>query len=193
MLEEIEEEIRHCRKCPLWKGRTHAVPGEGDESAQLMIVGEAPGKREDEMGRPFVGKAGQLLREVLERNSLRREEIYITNVVKCRPPNNRNPSSDEIKKCIPYLHRQMDTIAPCIIVTLGNVATSSLLPLFGFIPEKISIIHGTIFESALHRVTIVPTFHPAACIYNPALKQDFIRDFERVGAMLRSTRGGRKI
>jgi len=188
MLEEIEEEIRRCRRCPLWRGRTHAVPGEGSASAQLMVVGEAPGKQEDELGRPFVGKAGQLLNEALKRCALKREDIYITNVVKCRPPNNRNPSAEEIKKCMPYLHRQMDAIAPRIIVTLGNVATSSLLPVFGFAPEKISIIHGDIMESALHRMNIVPTFHPAACIYNPALKQDFMRDFEKVERLIREVR-----
>ncbi len=188
MLEEIEEEIRRCRRCPLWRGRTHAVPGEGSASAQLMVVGEAPGKQEDELGRPFVGKAGQLLNEALKRCALKREDIYITNVVKCRPPNNRNPSAEEIKNCMPHLHRQMDAIAPRIIVTLGNVATSSLLPVFGFAPEKISIIHGDIMESALHRMNIVPTFHPAACIYNPALKQDFMRDFEKVERLIREVR-----
>lgn len=192
MLEDIEEEIRHCRKCPLWKGRTHAVPGEGSASASLMLVGEAPGKREDELGRPFVGRAGQLLREVLKRVSLTQEDVYITNVVKCRPPGNRNPSAEEIKKCMPYLHRQMDELTPRIIVTLGNVATSSLLPVFGFTPKTIGALHGTLLESSLHQIIIVPTFHPAACIYNPALTQDFVRDWERVGEVFRST-CGRKI
>ncbi|RLF45601.1 MAG: uracil-DNA glycosylase [Thermoplasmata archaeon] len=184
MLEKIEEEIKICRKCSLWKNRKNAVPGEGNINADLMLIGEAPGKTEDEMGRPFVGKAGQLLNEILEKNGIKRQEIYITNVVKCRPPNNRNPLKEEIEKCFPYLKMQIDIIRPKIIVTLGNVATYSLLPLYGFKPASITRLRGKVLNSPLHQIKILPTYHPAACIYNPELKNAIAEDFAKVRELL---------
>lgn len=183
-IKEIEEEIKRCRKCRLWKNRKNAVPGEGNYSANLMLVGEAPGKTEDEQGRPFVGKAGQLLTETLQKNGIERKDIYITNVVKCRPPNNRNPMKDEIEKCFPYLKMQIEIIKPKFILTLGNFASQTILNFYGFKFESISKIRGEIFEGPLHGIKILPTYHPAACIYAPWLKEKFEKDIEKVASLL---------
>ena len=179
-MREIEEEIKNCRKCDLWKTRRNAVPGEGNYKARMMLVGEAPGKKEDEMGKPFVGKAGQLLTETMEKVGIERSEVYITNVIKCRPPNNRNPTRGEIERCLPYLRRQIDVIKPEIIVTLGNFATTEILKMYGFVPHSITRARGRIYRSALHNVAIIPTFHPAACIYNPAFIEKFEEDFRKI-------------
>ncbi len=185
-MQEVEEEIRKCRKCRLWKNKKNAVPGEGNYSAEIMFVGEAPGKTEDEQGKPFVGKAGQLLNEILKRNGIDRKDVYITNVVKCRPPGNRNPLSDEIEACFPYLKRQIEIIKPKIIVTLGNFGTKVILEMYGFKSSSISRIHGKLFSSPLHGVKILPTFHPAACIYNPKLIEKFAEDIGKVATLLKS-------
>ncbi len=179
MLEEIEEEIRNCRKCSLWKGRKNAVPGEGKKNASLMLVGEAPGRREDEEGRPFVGAAGKLLTSILEKNGVRRGDVYITNVVKCRPPGNRNPREEEIRACVPYLRRQIDEIKPSVILAMGNFASSEVLKMHGFEGGKISAIRGRVFHSPLHVIKIIPTFHPAACIYNRVLVEYLERDIKK--------------
>jgi len=179
-LKQIEEEIRKCTKCRLWKSRINAVPGEGNENAVIMFVGEAPGKNEDEQGRPFVGKAGQFLDEVLGENNIERKDVYITNVVKCRPPNNRDPLPDEIKACSPYLELQIEMIKPRIIVALGRFAADFLLTLYGFKMKPISSIHGKIFSSPINGIKIIPMFHPAACIYNPFLKNVFREDMKKI-------------
>ena len=179
MLERIEEEIRNCRKCPLWKTRKKAVPGEGNENASLMLVGEAPGRKEDEEGRPFVGAAGKLLTSLLESNGVRREDVYITNVVKCRPPGNRNPREEEIEACLPYLKRQIDEIKPAVILAMGNFASTAVLEMHGFGAERISIIRGRIFESPLHLLKIIPSYHPAACIYNKELTEYLEKDLKK--------------
>ena len=179
-LKDIEEEVRKCRKCRLWKNRKNAVVGEGNENAAIMFIGEAPGKNEDEIGRPFVGKAGQFLTQVLKENGIEREEVYITNVVKCRPPNNRDPLPDEIEACSPYLEKQIELIKPKIIVTLGRFSTKFILSLYGFKNEPISRIHGKVFSSPLNGINIIPMYHPAACIYNPALKEVFKNDMKKL-------------
>lgn len=184
-MEKIEEEIRKCRKCNLWKSRKNAVPGEGNYSADLMVVGEAPGKKEDEMGRPFVGKAGQILNEIFEENGIKREDIYITNVVKCRPPKNRNPLYDEIKACFPYLEKQIELIKPKLILTLGNFGAKVIMELYGFKAYSITKMHGKIFDSPLHQIKILPTFHPAACIYNPLLKEKLYNDIKKLRDFLK--------
>lgn len=184
-MEEIEEKIRKCRKCNLWKSRKNAVPGEGNKNADLMVVGEAPGKKEDEMGRPFVGKAGQILNEIFEENGIRREDVYITNVVKCRPPKNRNPFHEEIEACFPYLEKQIELIKPKIILTLGNFGTRVIMELYGFEAYPITAIHGRIFDSPIHQIKILPTFHPAACIYNPLLKEKFCNDIKKLREILK--------
>ncbi len=169
-MEQVAKDIRGCTRCRLHEERTNAVPGEGDHRAKIMLIGEAPGKREDEKGRPFVGRAGQLLESLLESAGLSRDEVFITNVVKCRPPENRDPRTDEAKKCRSYLHRQMNLIRPNVIGTLGNHSTKAILGVSG-----ISKIHGKEFE--IEGFTVIPLYHPAAGLYNPNLVDEMKKDF----------------
>lgn len=179
-LKKIEDEIKKCRKCSLCLTRKNAVPGEGKYDASIMMIGEAPGKNEDEQGRPFVGKAGKFLDFALSTINLERKEIYITNVVKCRPPKNRDPTPEEIKACSPYLDAQINFIQPRIICTLGRFATEYILPSYGFKAKPISQIHGKIFYSPLAMVHIIPLYHPAASIYTPAIKEIFLKDIASI-------------
>lgn len=171
-LKQLEDEVRQCTRCPLCEARTHAVPGEGPIDAAIFFVGEGPGAQEDRTGRPFVGNAGQLLESLLERIGLLREDVYITNVVKCRPPNNRDPQPSEIESCEPYLERQLALVDPEIIVTLGRFAMEHWLP-----GKRITRVHGQGFRNG--RRLLVPMFHPAAALHQekwrPALEEDFDR------------------
>jgi uracil-DNA glycosylase family 4 len=161
-LESIAEEIRRCQLCPLHRERINPVPGEGAPNARLMFIGEAPGAEEDRQGRPFVGAAGKLLNETMAKVGLRREDVFITNVVKCRPPGNREPTSEEVKACLPYLSRQIDLIDPKMICLLGNTAIKALLG------EPKAGMRGKSLEK--NGRFFFPTIHPAAAIYNPRLK-----------------------
>jgi DNA polymerase len=178
-LEKIEKEVAVCRRCPLWKTRQNAVPGEGPADAGIMLVSEAPGASEDRMGRPFVGRAGKILGGLTASAGLKREEVYITNILKCRPPGNRNPKQEEIRACTPYLDRQINIIKPGIICTLGNFATAYILEKFSLPVEPIGRIHGQVFSisNLLLKAKIIPMYHPAAAVYNanmlPVLKDDF--------------------
>ncbi len=183
-LEEIEERIKKCTLCPLHLTRKNAVPGDGNRNARIMFIGEAPGKNEDEAGKPFVGKAGQFLDFALSDAGLERKDVYITNVVKCRPPNNRDPKDEEIEACSPYLDEQIKEIKPGVICTLGKFATSYILSSYGFDMEPISRIHGRIYNVPVAMVKIIPMYHPAATIYNPALKEQFLRDMRAVAGVL---------
>jgi uracil-DNA glycosylase len=156
-LAEIREEMGDCRRCKLARGRTHLVFGEGSAQARLMFVGEAPGAEEDLEGRPFVGAAGQLLDKMLTNLGLRREEVYIANVVKSRPPGNRDPEPDEVAACLPFLVKQIDSIQPRVIVTLGKIATNYLLQLKPDTP--ISKLRGN--WQKFQGVRVMPTFHPS--------------------------------
>jgi DNA polymerase len=171
-LDSLAGMVRLCTRCKLWQSRTIAVPGEGPPDAQLMFIGEGPGATEDKTGRPFVGAAGQLLEHLLGTIGLTRDDVYITNVVKCRPPMNRDPEPDEIESCKPYLGRQLKIIDPPIIVTLGRFAMERWLP-----DKKITRVHGQGFRYGSR--LIVPLFHPAAALRRPewqvALEQDFLR------------------
>jgi len=172
-LELLYEEIRRCTKCPLYETRKNAVPGEGPIDAEVMLVGEAPGAKEDETGRPFVGRSGQLLAEMLEAINLPREEVYITSVLKSRPPNNRQPRKNEINACLPYLHRQIELINPRFIVLLGGVAVSSLIG-----HRKLSDYHGS-----FHKIddgTFFITYHPAAALRFPEYKQSLRQDLRKL-------------
>lgn len=180
-LEEIAARVRACTRCDLWRTRTQAVPGEGNPRAEVMFIGEAPGYHEDRQGRPFVGAAGQFLNELLQRAGLRREEVYITNVVKCRPPGNRDPLPDEIAACAPYLEEQLAVIRPRIIVTLGRYSMSRWFP-----NEKISRIHGQ--GRRIGEYVVVPMYHPAAALHQPALKELVEKDFDRLGEILAQVR-----
>jgi uracil-DNA glycosylase len=157
-LTEVAREAAGCVRCRLANGRTQVVFGSGDPAADVMFVGEGPGYYEDKQGEPFVGAAGQLLNRMLAEIELRREDVYITNVVKCRPPGNRDPLPDEIDACRPYLVAQLDSIRPRIVVTLGNFATRVILDR----QVSISRVRGQRFEVAGR--TVVPTFHPAAIL-----------------------------
>lgn len=170
-LDNLAEMVRSCVRCKLCHTRTKAVPGEGPVDARIMFIGEGPGANEDQSGRPFVGAAGQLLERLLATIGLTREDVYIANVVKCRPPGNRDPEPDEIEACKPYLGRQLKIIDPNIIVTLGRFAMERWLP-----DKKISRVHGQRFRYGSR--LIVPLFHPAAALRRPewqvALEEDFL-------------------
>ncbi|MGC9064418.1 MAG: uracil-DNA glycosylase [bacterium] len=178
-LEELRSEVEDCTKCSLYKTRTKVVFGVGDTKAQLMMVGEAPGYYEDKKGEPFDGAAGKLLDEILESIGLKRDGIYISNVLKCRPPNNREPSPEEIVMCSPYLMEQISIISPKIIVTLGNHSTHLLAE----IDLGMTKIHGQVFDKGSYLV--LPTFHPAACLYHPEWLKLLREDFLKISKLLR--------
>lgn len=159
-------------------GRTNVVIGSGNENADVMIIGEAPGKNEDLEGLPFVGKAGKYLDELLNLANLKRDEVYIANVLKCRPPSNRDPKADEILACAPYLREQTAKIDPKIIITLGNFATRFILKN----EEGISLIHGNPFKAG--KFIVYPVFHPASTMYDPKKKQSLEKDFKHLKTLL---------
>lgn len=171
-LEDIRADIGACTRCGLSAGRSHIVFGEGNPHAELVFVGEGPGSDEDRSGRPFVGAAGQLLTRIIGAMGLSRERVYICNIVKCRPPGNRNPRPDEIETCLPFLHRQLRAIAPRFVCALGKVAAQTLLET----ERPISRLRGR-----LHRVgdwQVMPTFHPAYLLRNPERKRDVWQDMQ---------------
>ena len=169
-LQELDEVIRNCRLCPLHETRINAVPGEGSATSRVMFIGEAPGAREDASGRPFVGRSGELLISLIQEIGLSRETVFITSILKSRPPKNRKPTQVEISACRPYLERQIDIINPQVIVLLGGVAISSLVG-----PWKVSEAHGKIYEND-GRVYFM-TYHPAAALRFPKIKAAMREDF----------------
>lgn len=179
---QLYEVIRRCTDCDLSKTRTHAVPGEGPERAAIMLIGEAPGFNEDRTGRPFVGAAGQFLEKLLALAGLRRQDVYITNVVKCRPPNNRDPLPGEIEACKAYLDRQIALIQPKVIVTLGRYSMARWFP-----GASISRIHGQ--PRVVDGITIVPMFHPAAALHQERYRALIEADFKRLPEILAAATG----
>lgn len=177
-LEDIEQEVITCKKCPLWEGRTQVVFGVGNPKARVLIVGEAPGKNEDLQGKPFVGAAGKYLDELLDHAGLKREDVYIANVLKCRPPGNRDPQAEEITTCTPYLREQTRTINPEYIVTLGNFSTKFILKT----DMGITRLHGTVQQAG--RFKVFPIFHPAAAIYDRTKRDALEHDFRTLGTLL---------
>jgi DNA polymerase len=172
-LVEIRSEIAQCKKCPLANSRKNTVPGEGPADAEIMFIGEGPGFYENEQGKPFVGQAGKFLDELLESAGLKRERVFITNVIKCRPPGNRDPEPLELEACATYLDRQITILHPKVIVTLGRHSMGKYLP-----NAKISQIHG---QSAWVRgQLIVAMYHPAAGLHQPNLKSTIMADFRRL-------------
>ena len=171
-----------CTRCALSETRTQVVFGSGSPTAELMFVGEAPGFHEDKQGVPFVGAAGKLLGKLLEGIGLSREEVYIANVIKCRPPGNRDPSQEEIESCEPHLWKQIELIQPTLIATLGNFATK----LLSGKPNGITQVHGREQQVVLggNPVTLYPIFHPAAALYTPRMLQVLEEDFARIPALL---------
>jgi uracil-DNA glycosylase family 4 len=176
-LTDLCEQIKVCRKCILAEGRTHAVPGEGPEHADILFIGEGPGFHEDRQGRPFVGAAGKYLEELLGTIGLRREDVYIANVVKCRPPGNRDPQPDEIAACRPYLDKQIDLIHPRLIVTLGRFSMQRYFP-----GASISRIHGQ--PKRVGNVIYYPMFHPAAALHQPRWRSLVEEDILQIPGLL---------
>lgn len=170
----IDEQVRGCELCRLHQSRTNAVPGEGRFNADIMFIGEGPGFHEDQQGRPFVGAAGKFLEELLGNLGLGREDVYITNLVKCRPPGNRDPQEDELSTCTStYLEKQIELIDPKLIVTLGRFSMARYFP-----NAKISQIHGS--PRQVGGRLIVPMYHPAAALHQPSLRQTVEDDFARL-------------
>jgi DNA polymerase len=179
-LEEIRQEMGRCKRCKLYGGAKNLVFGEGSPSARLMFIGEAPGAEEDLQGRPFVGAAGQLLNNLLNKLGLEREEVYITNVVKSRPPRNRDPEPDEIEACLPFLKMQIAAIRPKVIVTLGKIATNALLGN----KDPITKIRGQ--WQRYENIRVMPTFHPAYLERSPQERWKTWEDMQRVMEYLAS-------
>ncbi|GAI15785.1 unnamed protein product, partial [marine sediment metagenome] len=182
-LKKIRDEVLSCQKCPLYKTRNLPVIGQGNHQAEIMLCGEAPGAEEAKTGRPFCGAAGKILDELLAAARIKREKVYITNILKDRPPSNRDPQKEEIAACAPYLERQIKIIQPKIISSLGNYATTYLLEKFDLADkiQGISKIHGQVFEAETDfgLIKIIPFYHPAVVVYNKnmlgLLKSDFNR------------------
>jgi DNA polymerase len=175
---QFHEEIKNCQKCGLSRHRAHVVFGEGNPNARIMFVGEAPGFHEDQQNRPFVGAAGKLLTDQLGKIGLKREDVYIANVIKCRPPDNRNPQPEEIESCLPYLWKQIEMIAPRVICTLGNFAAQALLD------KKISItkVRGQHFQ--VKNFFVFPMLHPASALHQGGFRRLVEEDFENLKKFL---------
>jgi uracil-DNA glycosylase len=176
-LTDLNRQVLGCTRCELHESRIKGVPGEGPEDAKLMFIGEAPGYNENQQGRPFVGAAGQFLESLLKSIGLKRSEVYICNVVKCRPPDNRDPKPEEIAACKPYLDRQIALIKPALIVTLGRFSMAPYFP-----GESISKVHGQARKRG--QTTVVAMFHPAAALHQPKYKADIEADFKKLPQVL---------
>ena len=180
LLAEMAAVANACQKCKLAKTRTNVVYGVGNPNADLMFIGEAPGRDEDLKGEPFVGRAGQLLTDIIKAMKLTRDDVYIANVIKCRPPENRNPEPDEIEECRPFIRRQIEIIQPKVIVTLGRIALQSLMER-GY---AISGARGQWLD--FHGIKVMPTYHPAYLLRTPSAKKDVWADMKKVMAELSS-------
>ncbi len=177
-LEQLEASVRDCTRCPLHRSRTQVVFGTGDPSADLVFVGEAPGEAEDRRGEPFVGPSGQLLTRIIEAMGLRREQVYILNIVKCRPPNNRDPHPDELAACRPILQAQLDCLQPRVVCALGRFAAQALLQT----DESISRLRGRFHT--LGEIPVMPTYHPAYLLRNPHEKRVVWQDIQAIQKVL---------
>jgi DNA polymerase len=182
-LDQIAAEVAVCRLCPLHVGRTNAVPGEGHPETEVVFVGEGPGFNEDQQGRPFVGAAGGLLNELLRAIGWKREEVFITNVVKCRPPQNRDPEPAEIAACAPYLHRQLEALDPALVVTLGRHSLQTFMP-----GARISAAHGTVKPvdqaTGARRALSYAMYHPAAALRATSLRETMLEDMAGIPQVL---------
>ncbi|MBI4337043.1 MAG: uracil-DNA glycosylase [Chloroflexi bacterium] len=180
-LSELAKQISVCTDCPLSRGRTKAVPGEGPEHVDALFIGEAPGYHEDQQGRPFVGPAGKLLDELLGQAGIRRTDVFITNVVKCRPPNNRDPLPAEIEACSKYLDQQIELLAPRVIITLGRYSLAKFVP-----NETISKAHAK--PRAWNGRMVFPMYHPAAALHNEGLRKYLFEDIKRLPEVVEAAR-----
>ena len=186
VLKTIAQQVAVCEKCALHFSRKKAVPGEGPSNAKVMFIGEGPGFYENEQGRPFVGPSGKFLDELLQSAGLKRSEVFIGNVVKCRPPANRDPLPDELGSCRPYLEQQIEAINPKVIVTLGRYSMAHFLP-----NGKISAIHGR--PSWINGRMVIPMYHPAAALHQPALRDAIVADFAALPKLLTQAFSGKPV
>ena len=177
-LEALAAEVARCTRCLLHQGRSKAVPGEGPEGAEIMFVGEAPGFHEDQQGRPFVGAAGKFLEELLDSIGLKREQVFIANVIKCRPPGNRDPLPEEIEACRSFLDRQIELIQPKLVVTLGRFSMARAFP-----KARISHIHGQ--PRKIGGVVYYPMYHPAAALHQPSLRRTVEEDMRHIPELIK--------
>ena len=186
LMSEVADAIRICERCRLHEGRLNTVPGEGDLSSPVVLVGEAPGRKEDESGRPFVGYAGKLLDAALERVGLTRSQIYITNVVKCRPPGNRRPRSDEVATCTRFIDEQLRILAPRVVAPMGNSALRHVFKRFELGRSVIGEVHGKPHQVAFSwgEGVVFPLYHPAAILYNRSLETELHADLEAMVTLL---------
>ena len=182
-LAQVADEVRGCTRCPLAARRTHAVPGEGNVLSDVLLVGEGPGAREDATGRPFVGAAGQLLDELLAAIGWQRDDVFITNVVKCRPPGNRDPEPGEVAACASYLERQEHALDPAVVVTLGRHSLQRYLP-----GARISSTHGVLRRNSAG-MHVFPMYHPAAALHQASLRDTLFRDVRGLPGALLAARG----
>ncbi|EKE19859.1 MAG: hypothetical protein ACD_8C00094G0003 [uncultured bacterium] len=183
-LTKLNDKMSKCSKCALHSNRGHVVFGTGNPEAKIMFIGEAPGKKEDELGIPFVGSSGRILDKMIESIKMKRQDVYITNICKCRPPENRDPLPEEIQECWPWLEKQIEIIDPKIIVTLGKFALNSFLPV-----AKISEAHGKIIETKIPKIgniKIFPLHHPAAARINKKTRAIFEEDFKKIPKLLQN-------
>jgi uracil-DNA glycosylase len=188
-IDKLRKQIAVCTRCHLHQTRTHTVPGEGSLDAQIMFIGEAPGQKEDELGMPFVGRAGSVLDKLLASIGLKRDDIYICNILKCRPPENRNPLPDEIHACVGSLDQQIKVIDPVVIATLGKFATMYILEKFGLPLSNISSLAGKVFkvDSAFGPKTIIPLFHPAVAMYDGSKYELLLTDFKKLKTFVKES------
>ena len=186
-MERISSKINECHSCELAKSRKKIVTGDGNLYTSLILVGEAPGRKEDESGLPFVGSAGKILDEILESSGFSRSEIYITNILKCRPPRNRRPKKTEISLCEGYLVKQLELIRPLIIAPMGNSSLSYFQYMFGLEKSNIGASHGKVFEvkASWGSVKLIPLYHPAAAIYRRELLNELLTDMRLVATLLK--------
>jgi DNA polymerase len=181
-INKLNNEIKSCNKCDLWKNKKNYVIGNGSLDSNIFFIGEAPGYNEDLKGIPFIGRAGKILDDLLFSIGLHRNDVYITNILKCRPPKNRNPSNSEIETCTKYLNYELEIIQPKIISTLGNFSSNFIFNKYGIKYEKISKIHGKIFKKdCIHdKLYIIPQFHPAVGVYNNNKIKILFKDFKTI-------------
>lgn len=179
-MKDLSKTIHSCRKCELGSTRTHAVVGSGSLNAEVMFIGEAPGFHEDQQGTPFVGRAGNILSRLLDHIGLKRDDIYIANILKCRPPENRNPLKEEVEKCTPYLDAQIEIIQPNVLVPLGNFSYRYLFSTYNLPINKISQDHGKVFikNTFIGDLKVIPMYHPAVATYNPNKINELMDDFD---------------
>lgn len=181
-LKDVKNKVVSCQQCSLYKTRTNPVIGEGSHSAEILFVGEAPGAEEDRQARPFCGRSGQFLTELIESIGIGREDVYICNLLKCRPPGNRDPQPDEIQTCTQYLKEQIEIIKPEVVCSLGRFSMQFLMEKFGLKGQlkSISQIHGQVFitQDWIPGIKFIPFFHPAVAVYNSNMKEELLKDFK---------------